>query len=223
MENKKDLKYSFSLVFTTPPHFLPVRLPGLSFVYQTEKIQNTTTTKEIWKSSQSFLKETIEKYNSYQIPGEKTVVCTYRLAIVWEGEKDEKPKEKDLYETIHKIEEGEKIQVEEKKKYLPSATIQPNFYILFVPTVYFFRERQHNPKENVDEEKRNILKISKCSICRKNPPNVLFRRCYHSVACKDCDQSENLQYCPLCKNSLKGTRKDIFLRNKIYYTTPTVS
>ena len=222
MENEKDLKYSWNLVFTQQPYFSPVRLPGLKFIYRTEKIQNTTNTKEIFKSSQSFLKETIEKYNSYQIPGEKTIICTYRLTIVWEGEKDEKPKEKDLYETIYKIEEGDLLQVEEKKKYLPSQTIQPNFYILFVPTVYIFREREHNPKENEDEEKKNLLKIAKCSICRKNPTNVLFKRCYHFVICKDCDQSNNCKFCPLCKNSLKGTRKEIFLSKKVYYTSAVV-
>ena len=222
MENKKDLKYSFHLAFTHPPYFDPVRLPGFKFIYQTEKIQNTTTTKEIFKSTQSFLKETIHKYNSHQIQGEKTILTTYRLAIVWEREKDEKPKEKNLYETIYKIEEGEKIRVEEKKKYLPSETIQPNFYILLVPTVYIFRERQQNPKENEHEEKKNILKIAKCAICRKNPANVLFRRCYHMVICGDCDQSNNCKFCPLCKNNLKGTRKEIFFKKKFYYTSAVV-
>ena len=221
MENKKDLKYSFHLVFSCSPHFSPVRLPGFKFIYQTEKIQNTTTTKEIWKSSQSFLKETIEKYNNYQIPEEKTILTTYRLYIVWE-EKDEEQKEKNLYETIYKIEDEEKIQIEEKKKYLPSETIQPNFYILFVPTVYIFRERQHNPKENEDKEKKNLLKIAKCAICRKSPPNVLFRRCYHLVVCGDCDQSNNCKFCPLCENNLKGTRKEIFHKKKYSYTSPVV-
>ena len=222
MENKKDFKYSFRLVFTHPSYFSPVLLPGFRFIYQTEKIQNPTTTREIFKSSQSFLKEKIAEYNNYQIPGEKTIICTYRLAIVWEGEKDEKPKEKDLYETIHKIENWEPVQVEEKKKYLPSETIQPNFYILFVPTVYIFKEREHNPKENENEEKKNLLKIAKCSICRRNPTNVLFRRCYHMVVCEDCDKSNNCKFCPLCKNNLKGTRKEIFLTRKYSYTSAVV-
>ena len=134
MENEKDLKYSWNLVFTQQPYFSPVRLPGLKFIYRTEKIQNTTNTKEIFKSSQSFLKETIEKYNSYQIPGEKTIICTYRLTIVWEGEKDEKPKEKDLYETIYKIEEGDLLQVEEKKK----ISTFPNY-----PTKFLYSIRSH--------------------------------------------------------------------------------
>ena len=216
MESKKD--YSFNLVFSCPPYFSPVRLPGYRWVYRTEKIQTPTTTKEIWKSSQSFLKETIEKHNNHQIPGEKTILATYKLYIRHGEEKEEKY----LYESIYKIGENRKIQVEEKKKYTPSQTIQPNFYIFLVATVYIFRERQHNPNENEDEEKKNILKISKCSICRKNRPNVLFRRCWHRVVCEECDQSTNCKFCPLCKNSLVGTRKEIFFRGKFSYTTATV-
>ena len=226
MENEKALKYSWNFLFSCPPYFSSVRLPGIAFIYRTEKIQIPTTTEEIAKSSQSFLKETIEKYNSYQIPGEKTILTTYRLHIRHgEEEKEEiqQPEEKDLYESIYKIEEKEKIQIEEKKKYRPSQTIPPNFYIFLVATVYFYRERQHNPNENEDEEKKNLLKISKCLICRKNRVNVLFKRCFHMVLCKDCDQSNNCNFCPLCKNNLGGTRKEIFLSKKVYYTSAVVS
>ena len=218
MESKKDIQYSWNLVFVDSPTFSPVRLPGYRWVYQSEKIENPTAAREIWKSSKSFLKEIVEKYNNYQTPGEKTILATYKLYISHGEEKEEKY----LYESIYKIGENRKIQVEEKKKYTPSQTIQPNFYIYLVATVYIFRERQHNPNENEDEEKKNILKISKCSICRKNRPNVLFRRCWHRVVCEECDQSTNCKFCPLCKNSLVGTRKEIFLRGKYYYTTATV-
>ena len=115
MENENKI---FKLVFSCPPYFSPVRLPGFRFIYRTEKIQTPTTTKEIWKSSQSFLKETIEKHNSHQIPGEKTILTTYKLYIRHGEEKEEiqQPEEKYLYESIYKIGESRKIQVEEKKK-----------------------------------------------------------------------------------------------------------
>ena len=219
MENEKVLKYSWNSPFSCPPYFSSVRLPGIAFIYRTEKIQNPTTTGEIAKSTQSFLKETIEKYNSYQIPGEKTILTTYRLYI---RHGEEEKEEKDLYESIYKIGEWQKIQIEEKKKYRPSQTIAPNFYIFLVATVYIFRERQHNPNENEDKEKKNILKISKCLICQKNRVNVLFKRCFHMVVCEDCDQSTNCNFCPLCKNSLAGTRKEIFFRGKVYYTSAAV-
>ena len=210
MEKEKVFKYPFKLVFSCPPYFSPVRLPGIKFIYRTEKIQNSTTTEEIEKSTQSFLNQTIEKYNNYQIEGETTILTTYRFYILWEvEEKDdyEQPKEKDLYETTYKIEEGEKIQIEEKKKYLLSETIQPNFYIFLVPTVYIFRERQPNPYEEESKEYQNLLKIVDCVICRKNPTNVLFVRCYHIVVCDICNQSNKIRNCPLCKNSLGKTKR----------------
>ena len=222
MENKKDLKYSFNLVFTDSPTFSPVRLPGYSFIYQTEKIENPTTTREIWKSSQSFLKEKIAEYNNYEKEGEKPILTTYKLYI-WEIEEGKPPKEKYLYETIYKIEEGDSVQIEEKKRFTPSKTIKANFYIYIVPTVYFFRERKNNPYENEHEEKKNLLKIAKCVICRKNPPNVLFRRCYHMLICKDCDESNNFKFCPLCKNNLHRTIKEIYLSKKSFYTSLIMS
>ena len=224
MENEKDLKYSWSLVFSCPPYFSPVRLPGEKFIYRTEKIENPTTAREIWKSSESFLKEIVEKYNNHQTPGEKTILATYTLSISWKEEPNTKPtKEKNIYSSIWKIEENRKIKIEEKKKYRASETIEPNFYIFLVPTVYIFRERAHNPEENEHEEKKNILKLSKCCICLKNRPNILFRRCWHRVICEECDKSTDCKFCPLCKNSLVGTRKHIFIRGKYYYTTATVT
>ena len=219
MENKKNFKYSYSLVFTQQPYFSPVRSPGYRFIYRTEKIQNPTTTREIFKSSKSFLKEKIAEYNNYEKEGEKPIITTYKLYIRQDVEEGEKQQIKDLYETIYKIEDGVKIQIEEKKKYLHLGNIQPNFYIYIEPTVYFFRERKYNPKENEDED---ILKIGKCVRCRKNPTNVLFKRCYHRVVCESCDNSNNYLYCPLCKNSLKGTRKMVFFRGNASYTTETV-
>ena len=224
MENKKDIQYSFNLVFTDSPHFSPVRLPGYKFIYRTEKIENPTTAREIWKSSQSFLKEKIAEYNNYEKEGKKPILVTYQLAIFREEKDEDKPpKEKVLYSSIYKIEGEEKNKIEEKKKYQASETIEANFYIYIVPTVYFFRERKHNPREDIDEEKKNIFRLSKCCICKKKPPNVLFVRCFHRVVCSDCDESEKPIYCPICKNCLHGTRKETFLRKKVFYTSPIVS
>ena len=224
MENEKDLKYSWSLVFSCPPHFSPVRLPGEKFIYQSEKIENPTTTREIWKSSESFLKEIVEKYNNHQIPGEKTILATYTLSISWKEEPTTKPtKEKNIYSSIWKIEGEKKTKIEEKKNHRATETIEPNFYIFLVPTVYIFRERAHNPGENIDEEKKNILRLSKCCICKKKPPNVLFCRCFHRVVCSDCDESEKFRYCPICKNNLQGTRKETYFKKKSYYTSPAIS
>ena len=224
MESKKDIQYSFNLVFTDSPTTSPVRLPGYRFIYQSEKIEKPTTTREIWKSSESFLKEIVEKYNNHQTPGEKTIIVTYNLSISWKDGPTTKPtKEKNIYYSMYKIEGEKKTKIEEKKKYRASETIEPNFYIYLVPTVYIFRERAHNLKEDIDEEKKNILKLSKCCICKKKPPNVLFCRCFHRVVCSDCDESEKPINCPLCKNNLQGTRKETFFKKKYSYTSPTIS
>ena len=224
MESKKDIQYSFNLVFIDSPTTSPVRLPGYRFIYQSEKIEKPTTTREIWKSSESFLKEIVEKYNNHQTPGEKTIIVTYNLSISWKDGPTTKPtKEKNIYSSMYKIEGEKKTKIEEKKKYRASETIEPNFYIYLVPTVYIFRERAHNLKEDIDEEKKNILKLSKCCICKKKPPNVLFCRCFHRVVCSDCDESEKPINCPLCKNNLQGTRKETFFKKKYSYTSPTIS
>ena len=158
MESKKDIQYSFNLVFVDSPTTSPVRLPGEKFIYRTEKIENPTTAREIWKSSQSFLKEIVEKYNNHQTPGEKTILATYTLSISWKEEPTTKPtKEKNIYSSIWKIEGERKTKIEEKKKYRASETIEPNFYIFLVPTVYIFRERAHNPGEDIDEEKKKYF------------------------------------------------------------------
>ena len=153
MESKEVFKYSFNLVFSCPPYFSPVGLPGIKFIYRTEEIQKPTTTEEIFKSCQSFLKQTIEKYNTYQIEGERSIKTTYRLYIAWEVERDglKKLEEKDLYDVIYNVEEEEKYIIEEKKYYMPSETIERKFFIFMVPTVYIFREGQLNPDE-VEEE-----------------------------------------------------------------------
>ena len=224
MENKEDKKnYSWDLVFWCPPYFSPVRLPGYRWIYRTEKIENPATASEIWRASNSFLKETIEKYNNHQTPGEKTILATFELSICWKEEPNEKPtKEKKLYSSIWKIEGVEKIKIEEKKNFKPSETIEPNFYLVLVPTVYIFRERKHNPGEDIEEERKNIFYLSKCCICRKNRPNALYRRCWHRVTCNDCNDSEKILYCPICKNNLQGTIKEIWLRGNFSYITETL-
>ena len=149
MEIEEVFKSPFKLVFSCPPYNSPIKLPGLKFIYRTEEIAGSTTTEEIFNLSQMYLKQTIEKYNRYQIEGERTIITTYRLYIAWEVEKDglEELEEKDLYHITYNVEEEEKNIIEEKKYYLPPETIERNFFIFMVPTVYIFRERQPGPDE----------------------------------------------------------------------------
>ena len=149
MEIEEVFKSPFKLVFSCPPYNSPIKLPGLKFIYRTEEIAGSTTTEEIFNLSQMYLKQTIEKYNRYQIEGERTIITTYRLYIAWEVEKDglEELEEKDLYHITYNVEEEEKNIIEEKKYYLPPETIERNFFIFMVPTVYIFRERQPDPDE----------------------------------------------------------------------------
>ena len=124
---KKIFKYSYSLVFTQQPYFSPVRSPGYRFIYRTEKIQNPTTTREIFKSSKSFLKEKIAEYNNYEKEGEKPIITTYKLYIRQDVEEGQI---KDLYETIYKIEDGgKKYKIEEKKKISTPWKYPTKFFI----------------------------------------------------------------------------------------------
>ena len=147
MEIEEVFKSPFKLVFSYPPYNSPIKLPGLKFIYRTEEIAGSTTTEEIFNLSQMYLKQKIEEYNRYQIEGERTIITTYRLYIAWEVEKDglEELEEKDLYHITYNVEEEEKNIIEEKKYYLPPETIERNFFIFMVPTVYIFRERQPDP------------------------------------------------------------------------------
>ena len=149
MEIEEVFKSPFKLVFSCPPYNSPIKLPGLKFIYRTEEIAGSTTTEEIFNLSQMYLKQKIEEYNRYQIEGERTIITTYRLYIAWEVEKDglEELEEKDLYHITYNVEEEEKNIIEEKKYYLPPETIERNFFIFMVPTVYIFRERQPDPDE----------------------------------------------------------------------------
>ena len=149
MEIEEVFKSPFKLVFSCPPYNSPIKLPGIKFIYRTEEIAGSTTTEEIFNLSQMYLKQTIEKYNRYQIEGERSIKTTYRLYIAWEVEKDglEELEEKDLYHITYNVEEEEKYIIEEKKYYLPPETIERNFFIFMVPTVYIFRERQPDPDE----------------------------------------------------------------------------
>ena len=149
MEIEEVFKSPFKLVFSCPPYNSPIKLPGLKFIYRTEEIAGSTTTEEIFNLSQMYLKQKIEEYNRYQTEGERTIITTYRLYIAWEVEKDglEELEEKDLYHITYNVEEEEKNIIEEKKYYLPPETIERNFFIFMVPTVYIFRERQPDPDE----------------------------------------------------------------------------
>ena len=211
MEIEEVFKSPFKLVFSCPPYFSPIKLPGLRFFYQTEEIESSTTTEKIFNLSQMYLKQTIEKYNCYQIEGGRTVKTTYRLYIAWEVEKDglEKWEEKDLYETTYNIEEEEKTQIEEKKYYLLPETIERKFYIFMVPTVYILREGQPDPDELEEVEEYHIYKSIKsleCVICLQNRPNVLYIKCQHIVACDSCDLSGKLLECLICRTKIKDQR-----------------
>ena len=206
MEIKEVFKSPFKLVFSCPPYNSPIKLPGIKFIYRTEEIASSTTTKEIFNLSQMYLKQTIEKYNRYQIEGERSIKTTYRLYIAWEVEKDglKELEEKDLYHITYNVEEEEKYIIEEKKYYLPPETIERNFFIFMVPTVYIFREGQTNPDE-VEEEYhiKKSIKSTECVICLQNRPNVLYIKCRHIVACDSCDLSGKLLECPICRTKIK--------------------
>ena len=211
MEIEEVFKSPFKLVFSCPPYNSPIKLPGLRFFYRTEEIESSTTTEKIFNLSQMYLKQTIEKYNRYQIEGGRTVKTTYRLYIAWEVEKDglEKFEEKDLYETTYNIEEEEKTQIEEKKYYLLPETIERKFFIFMVPTVYILREGQPDPDELEEVEEYHIYKSIKsleCVICLQNRPNVLYIKCRHIVACDSCDLSGKLLECPICRTKIEDQR-----------------
>ena len=212
MEIKEVFKSPFKLVFSCPPYNSPIKLPGIKFIYRTEEITSSTTTEKIFNLSQMYLKQTIEKYNRYQIEGERSIKTTYRLYIAWEVEKDglKELEEKDLYHITYNVEEEEKYIIEEKKYYLPPETIERNFFIFMVPTVYIFREGQPDPDE-VEEEYhiKKSIKSTECVICLQNRPNVLYIKCRHIVACDSCDLSSKLLECPICRTKIKDQRMKI--------------
>ena len=212
---KSPFKSPFKLVFSCPPYFSSISLPGLKFFYRTEEIANPTNTNEIFEKSQIYLNQTIEKYNCYQTEGGRLVKTNHRLYIAWEVEKDglKKLEEKNLYETTYNIEEGEKEQIEEKIfYYLYPETIERNFFIFLVSTVYFFREEQPNPEEleeleEVEEYKTiQTIKSPECVICYHNPPNILYSGCRHIAVCDSCDLFGKFLKCPLCRTKIKNQR-----------------
>ena len=149
MEIEEVFKSPFNLFRCTfPPDDSPIKLPGVKFIYRTEEIASFTTTEEIFNLSQMYLKQTIEKYNRYQIEGDRVVITTYRLYIALEVEKDglTELEEKDLYDVTYNVEKEEKYIIEEKKYYMPPETIERNFFICIDPIVYF-QEGQTDPEE----------------------------------------------------------------------------
>ena len=210
MEIEEVFKSPFKLVFSCPPYFSPVKLPGIKFIYRTEEIASSTTTEKIFTWSQMYLKQTIEKYNNYQIEGERIAKTTYRLYIAWEVEKDglKELEEKDLYHVTYNI--GEEVKkTEEKKYYMLPETIERKFFIFMVPTVYIFREGQPDPDKVETVEEYHIkksIKSTECVICRQNRPNVLYIKCRHIVACDSCDFSGKFLKCPLCRTKIKDQK-----------------
>ena len=115
MEIKEVFKSPFKFVFSYPPYNSPIKLPGTEFIYRTEEIAGSTTTEEIFNLSQMYLKKTIEKYNHYQIVGERTIITTYKLFIAWGFEEDEELEEKNLYYITYNVEEEEKKNYRREK------------------------------------------------------------------------------------------------------------
>ena len=214
MEIEEVFKSPFKLILTCPPYFSPVALPGFRYIYKTEEIAGSTTLNEIFEKSKMYLKQTIEKYNCFQIEGGRLAKTTHRLYITWEIEKDglKQQKEKDLYETTYNIEEGKKEKIEEKKYYLFPRTIEKIFFIFLVSTVYLLREEQPNPEEleeleEVEEYKTiQTIKSPECVICYYNQPNILYFGCRHIAVCDSCDLSGKLLKCPLCRTKIKNQR-----------------
>ena len=211
MEIEEVFKSPFKLFhFTFPPNDSPIKLPGLKYIYQTEEIKSSTTTEEIFNLSQMYLKQKIEEFNRYQIEGERIIITTYKLCIllcVVEKDGLEEFEEKDLYDVTYNVEEEEKYIIKEKKYYLPPETIERNFFIRIVPTVYIFREGQTNPDEEYHIKKS--IKSTECVICLQNRPNVLYIKCRHIVACHSCDLSGKLLECPICRTKIKDQRMKI--------------
>ena len=177
MEIVEVFKSPFKLVFSCPPYFSPVKLPGIKFIYRTEEITDSTTTEEIANISQMYLKQIEEEYNRYRIEGERVIKTTYRLYIAWKVEKDglEEWKEKDLYDITYNVEEEIKI-IREKKYYNVPETIEGKFFIRIEAVIYIFREGQPDPDkvETVEEyHLKKSVKATQCVICYENPPNVL--------------------------------------------------
>ena len=154
MEIEEVFKSPFKLGFSCPPYFSPIKLPGLKFFYRTEEIESSTTTEKIFNLSQMYLKQTIEKYNRYQIEGGRTVKTTYRLYIAWEVEKDglEKLEEKDLYHITYNIGEEEK-KIEEKKYYLIPETIERKFFLFLWSLLFIFFEKDNQTRTNWKKSK----------------------------------------------------------------------
>ena len=211
MDIKEAFKSPFKLVFSSPPYFSPVKLPGIKFIYRTEEIADSTTTEEIANISQMYLKKIIEEYNRYRIEGERVIKTTYRLYIAWKVEKDglEELEEKDLYDITYNVEEEENKIIREKKYYNVSETIEGKFFIYIVPIVYIFREGQPDPDkvETVEEyHLKKSVKATECVICYQNSPNVLYIKCSHITVCDSCDKTGELLKCPLCRTKIKDQR-----------------
>ena len=208
MEIEEVFKSPFKFVFSCSPFDSPIKLPGIEYNYRTEDINSSTTTEKIFDLSQMYLKQTIEKYNHYQIGRQRSIKTTYRLYILWEVEKDglKEIKHKDLYHITYNVEEEEKYIIEEKKYYLPSETIKRKFFIVMASTVYF-REGQPDPDEEYHIKKS--IKSTECVICLQNRPNVFYIKCRHIVACDSCDLSGKLLDCPICRTKIKDQRMKI--------------
>ena len=223
MENNKEIKYSFNLFSSNDKG-----IQFLKFIYRTEEIINSTTTDEIEKNTENYLKQTIEKYNNYPERHKKIIGTNYKLLI---GRKSRGKNgvfytiKKYLKELQYIIRGEEKILSINQNNNLFSGEIKPNFYI-FVEAKIFLEdyiyaefefvlddpptdiiEEPEEPEEKTEEyNTKQSIHTSECVICLNNKPNILYFECGHIAVCDSCDSIGKLRKCPICRRKIKNQR-----------------
>ena len=101
--------------FKSIPFYSPksiFKIPEERFLFNTDEIQASTTTEEIYKFSQKYLKSIVEEYNQSRINGKRVKQSTYNLYLdIWEEDRKQW-KEKILYNVFYNIEENKIIHEE---------------------------------------------------------------------------------------------------------------
>ena len=137
MEIEEVFKYPFKSPFIPTPFYSPksiFEIPPKKFLFNTDEIQASTTTEEIYKFSQKYLKSIVEEYNQSRINGERITESTYKLYLdIWEEDRKQW-KEKDLYEVYYTIQKNKIIY--EKKYYNNLDNIEGKFIIGIYVGVY---------------------------------------------------------------------------------------
>ena len=101
--------------FIPTPFYSPkstFNIPSKEFLFNTNEIQASTTTEEIYKFSQKYLKSIIEEYNQCRINGKRAKESTYKIYLdIWEEDR-KRWKEKILNNVFYNIEENKIIHEE---------------------------------------------------------------------------------------------------------------